>query len=301
MSGIQLTHSGPESGGNYECEWANGYLQAHFISDIGKKRKSNEDSCLLCAPEDDALLDERGVLFAIADGMGGASAGECASRLALDTVTEEFYTGSISSIPDQLRESCELSNERVFYEAKHNPARHGMGTTLSAVLVLKDCVYVAQVGDSRVYLSRDKQDLFQITDDHSLVAEQVRSGIISEEEARNHSMRNLITRAIGIKEAVDVDLFSFKVQRGDTLMICSDGLCNLVNDESIAATLELSNLQGAARILVGKALEGGGTDNISVALIRIVDTPPQGNLEEGAQHISFPSAGLFGKLKRFLT
>ena len=292
----QIYH-GPDDGGNFECNWENTYLSAHMISDVGKKRERNEDSCILCAPQDEGLLECRGYLFAIADGMGGASAGEHASRLALSTFSEQFYNGAETNIPNHVQESIESANEHVFAEAEQHAELSGMGTTLSTVAIVGDCAYIGQVGDSRVYLQRPKADLLQITEDHSLVAEQVRGGIISEEEARNHSLKNLITRAIGIKEDVEVDLFSLRLQKGDTLLICSDGLCNMVEDDDIANALQVETLQTAARLLVGKALEAGGSDNISVALVRVVGVPPKKNLQAGGSQIYAPPTGFWNSLK----
>lgn len=301
MSETDFIQRGPGDGGNFECGWENGYLSAHLISDVGKKRERNEDSCMLCAPTDQGLLESRGFLFAVADGMGGASAGEHASHLALTALSEEFYDGGDTNIPHKMEESIETANQKVFGESERVPEYHGMGTTLSTLSIVGDCAYVGQVGDSRVYLQRKNSDLLQITEDHSLVAEQVRGGIISEAEARTHSLKNLITRAIGIKDEVDVDLFSLRVMKGDTLLICSDGLCNMVDDPDIADALHLETLQDAARLLVGKALEAGGSDNISVALIRVVDPPPKGNMQSGCSQIYPPVPGFWTALKGYFS
>ncbi len=298
MADIALTRCGPDGAGNFEYQWAGGPLRAHLISDVGRKRKHNEDSMILCAPANEDMANERGAFFAIADGMGGASAGERASRVALRTTIDQFYSGPLINIPEHLRESIEVANMVVFREAEDDPALHGMGTTMSAVAIVHDCAYIGQVGDSRVYLARGKGDFLQITHDHSLVAEQVRGGIISEEEARNHSLKNLITRAVGIKDIVQVDLFSMRLKKGDTLLICSDGLSNMVRDEDIASCMQMENLQGAARILVGKALEAGGDDNISVALVRMEGSPRHAVLHDGGTPVPVNSTGIVGKMRR---
>ena len=299
MALIPLTKIGPEAAGNYEFQWTGPYLQAHLLSDVGKKRAHNEDSCLLCVPEDEAIARSHGMLFAVADGMGGANAGEFASRLALQTICEWYFgLPPANGITTLLRESVAQSNRRVFEEAESNTERRGMGTTLSAALVVGQYLYAAQVGDSRIYLQRPDCPLKQVTEDHSLVAEQLRSGMITAEEARTHSMKNLITRAIGIKDAVKTDLFSVKLQKGDTLLICSDGLCNMVNDEIVSRALGLSNLQGVARRLVGHALEGGGSDNITTVIIRITDVPPATQAELDATPVSIPRPRLITSLKR---
>lgn len=301
MSETDRIHRGPANGGNFECDWKNAYLSAYLISDVGKKRERNEDACILCAPTDEDLLECRGYLFAIADGMGGASAGEHASHLALSAFSEEFYNGEETNIPNHVQESIENANGHVFAEAEQHAELNGMGTTLSTLSILGDCAYIGQVGDSRIYLKRPRAGLIQITEDHSLVAEQVRNGVITEEEARNHSLKNLITRAIGIKEDVDVDLFSLRLQKEDTLLICSDGLCNMVEDADIAEALQVEPLKTCARLLVGKALEAGGTDNVSVALVRVTGTPPKKNLQAGASQVYAPVSGFWNRLKQIFS
>lgn len=297
MPVIPHTEFGPENGGNFECGWTSQYLQAHIISDVGRKRSHNEDSCILCAPEDKALAKERGIMLAVADGMGGASAGEHASQLSLSVLTEDYFSDVAGSIPLRLNRAIARANSRIYLEGEENPEYHGMGTTLSSLTILGDCAYIAHVGDSRVYISRGDR-LVQITEDHSLVAEQVRSGIISEEEARTHSLKNLITRAVGIKEDVEIDLFSLHIQRDDLFLICSDGLNNMVEDNEIADSLHASTLQGIARVLVGKALEYGGSDNISVALLRVIQSPQKNKLQVGCEEIEPFEDSLFGKLKK---
>ena len=296
---IPHTEFGPEDGGNFEYGWTDHYLEAHIISDVGRKRSYNEDSCVLCAPEDKVLAKERGIMLAIADGMGGASAGEYASRLSLSILTEDYYSDVAGSIPMRLNRAITRANSRIYAEGEENPEYHGMGTTLSSLTITGDCAYIAHVGDSRVYVSRGDQ-LVQITEDHSLVAEQVRSGIISEEEARTHSLKNLITRAVGIKEDVEADLLCLHIQRDDLFLICSDGLNNMVKDDEIADSLHASTLQGIARVLVGKALESGGSDNISVAVLRVIQSPPKSELHVGCEEVEPFDDSLFNRLKNLV-
>ncbi len=299
MSAVPLTKYGPDKGGNYEYQWKGQFLEAHFLSDIGKQREHNEDCCILCAPEDASLVQDRGILFAVADGMGGASAGEFASRLALQTLCEEYFSGSRKGIPAGLVRAVERANRRIYEEAESNPQYQGMGTTISAVLVRGHWAYVAQVGDSRVYVARDKA-VQQITDDHSLVAEQLRNGYITEQEARNHSLKNLITRAVGIKDEVAIDLFTIHIKKDDTILLCSDGLSNMVLDDEIARSLAIDNVQGACRVLVGRALEEGGNDNVTVAVVRVTEQPPKAELDEGGTEITIAPPGLLGKLKKLI-
>ena len=301
MASLPFTVRGPETGGNFEYQWSGPFFEAHFLSDVGKKRSHNEDSCLLCAPEDPAEGEAQGYLLSVADGMGGASAGEFASRLALKTLCEEFYQTTGGTVPERLRAALEAANHNIFDAAEHTPEYYGMGTTVSALVIKGAGAYIAQVGDSRVYVSREGCRIHQLTDDHSLVAEQVRNGHITKEEANNHALRHLITRAVGIREQVSTDLFSFRIREGDTLLICSDGLTNVVDDNLIADALRLSSLQGAARVLVGRALENGGPDNISVALVRITAPPTRLALESGATEVTLPDGGLFNKLRKLIS
>lgn len=269
-----------------------------MLSDVGKKREKNEDSCLLCIPEPASLADERGLLFAVADGMGGASAGEHASRMALHTMSTTYFRGPAQPVPMGMRTAVETANELIFEESENNPEYSGMGTTVSSIVVLGDWAYIAQVGDSRVYLLRERSGIHQLTHDHSLVAEQVRSGLISEEEARNHALKNLITRAVGIKDTVRVDLFAVQLRPEDTLLLCSDGLCNMVSDSEIAAALALGDLKYCTRKLVEQALEGGGTDNITAVTLRVTGTPPRREMQQGAEEIELSGSGLLGRLRR---
>jgi protein phosphatase len=128
---IPLTQKGPSEGENFEYHWIGEFVEAHLLSDVGKKRKRNEDSCIVCAPADPALAEARGLLFAVADGMGGASAGDFASHLALDVLVDEYYHGPSNNIPLRLRDALDAANQRVFIEAESNLERHGMGTTVS--------------------------------------------------------------------------------------------------------------------------------------------------------------------------
>ena len=301
MAVVSQTHTGPEKGGNYEFHWCGSFLEVHLISDVGKKRSRNEDCCALCVPDDRQLLDDRGVLLAVADGMGGVSGGDFASRLALQTLAEEYYSRRESTTPARLNESVNQANRRIFQEAENHPEYYGMGTTISVMLIMGDHAYIAQVGDSRVYLLRKSEPIWQITDDHSLVAEQVRNGYISEQEARTHSLKNLITRAVGTKEAVAVDLFAVQIKQGDTFLICSDGLSNVVEDMELGKAMSAESLQGVARVLVGRALQAGAPDNVTAALIRVTAVPPKSKLEPGAQKVSPARPGLLSTLRKLIS
>ncbi len=301
MAVMPAPHIGPDMGGNFEYQWSGDFVQAHLLSDVGKKRNQNEDACVLCAPDEHETHNGAGLLIGVADGMGGANGGGFASQTALQTIVDAYYGQASGSIPDRLGAAIEQANERIFQEADSRPELQGMGTTVSLVVIKGEYAYIAQVGDSRVYLSRHGRPIQQLTDDHSLVAEQVRNGFLSENEARNHSMRNLITRAVGTRKAIKADLFFLRLERHDSLLICSDGLSNVVSDEEIDEAMHLPSLQGAARILVGHALEGGAPDNITVAALRVTKTPPHARLEEGALHAPVEASSFLARLKGIFT
>ena len=292
---------GPEDGLNCSFQWGGEYVRVILRSDVGRKRKNNEDSCMVLAPGEQEDMERRGILFAVADGMGGASAGEHASRLALQCLAEGYYDpGFHGGTPQALRAAIELANMTVFEESEDNPAYAGMGTTMSAVAVMGNWGYIAQVGDSRVYLVRQELGIRQITDDHSLVAEQMRNGLLNEDEAKNHSLKNLITRAVGIKDAVDVDLFALELQPGDRLLVCSDGLSNMVQDGLMLSTATgAADLEGAVEGLVNEALEAGGLDNITVLLLEVTAPPPRTYYQAGGQKLTFGNEGLFRRMRNW--
>ncbi|NCB64487.1 MAG: serine/threonine-protein phosphatase, partial [Clostridia bacterium] len=193
--GEYITFIGPGEELRCEQDWSGPYIEASLASDVGRKRKNNEDSCLLCVPRDEFGAEWRGHLFAVADGMGGASAGERASFLTLQCLAEKYFDESLKGMaPAVLKAAIDHANRAVFAEAEGNPVYEGMGTTISAMAIMGNWAYVGQVGDSRLYLVREGIGIRQITEDHSLVAEQMRNGLLNEEEARNHSLKNLITR-----------------------------------------------------------------------------------------------------------
>ncbi|HEY4976916.1 MAG TPA: Stp1/IreP family PP2C-type Ser/Thr phosphatase [Gaiellaceae bacterium] len=240
-------------------------------TDTGRKRRRNEDA-LVCEPP----------LFAIADGMGGAKAGEVASRLAAETLREQEL-GDLSA-PEQTVELIREANRRVFAYSSENASARGMGTTMTVALVEENKVTIGHVGDSRAYLLRDEQ-LTQLTQDHSLVAELVRSGRLSAEEAESHPRRSVITRALGTDSEVEVDVFSLQGQDRDIYLLCSDGLTSMVSDDEIASLLSASrdDLDEATRKLVAAANQAGGEDNISVVLFSLEGVEPEPGQEQAAE------------------
>jgi protein phosphatase len=221
-------------------------------SDTGKKRRRNEDSYVVAPP-----------IFAVADGMGGAQAGEVASKLAAAAL-EDTDSGS-SSGQERVVSLIQEANRRVYARANTDPATSGMGTTMTVALVEGQVVTIGHVGDSRAYLVRAGR-LEQLTEDHSLVNELLKSGKLSPQEAETHPQRSVITRAVGTDPDVDVDAFTVDALEGDVFLLCSDGLTDMVDDEGILDVVERyhDDLDRVAKSLVSAANRGGGEDNITV-------------------------------------
>jgi PPM family protein phosphatase len=227
------------------------------LSHPGRRRRQNEDAYVVEPP-----------LFAVADGMGGAKAGEVASGLAAAAVQESGNDGQSGEA--RVEALIAEANRRVFMRASEDREASGMGTTMTVALLEDDRVAFGHVGDSRAYLIRDGQ-LEQLTDDHSLVAELVRSGKLTPEEAETHPQRSVITRALGTEADVDVDTFSVAVEPGDLFLLCSDGLTSMIDDQTILGAVEQNrgNLEEAAKALVNAANRGGGEDNITVIFFEV--------------------------------
>jgi PPM family protein phosphatase len=232
------------------------------VTDPGRKRRRNEDS-YVCDPP----------LFAVADGMGGAKAGEIASRMAAATVRDDAV--SAPSPEEHVTALIHEANRRVFERSSADESASGMGTTMTVALVNDGEVTVGHVGDSRAYLIRAGR-LEQVTDDHSLVAELVRSGKLSPEDAESHPQRSVITRVLGTEPDVDVDTFRIATEPGDLFLLCSDGLTSMVDDGTILSIAEQNraDLQVAAKALVQAANRGGGEDNVTVVFFEISDSDP---------------------------
>ncbi len=226
-------------------------------TDAGRVRRRNEDSLVVEPP-----------LFVVADGMGGAQAGEVASRLAA-AAFREYHAADDLGPEERVQAIIQEANRRIYERARSDAGASGMGTTVTAALVTGGEVVVGHVGDSRAYRIRDGR-LEQLTEDHSLVADLVRSGRLSPEEAGEHPQRSVITRALGTDPEVDVDTLVLRPDPGDLFLLCSDGLPTMVGDEEIVRTIERAKtLEDAARDLVRAANSGGGEDNITVVLFRV--------------------------------
>ena len=230
-------------------------VQVHALTDVGKVRKSNQDAL---------VVDETMLLYGVADGMGGHNGGETASAGARDGLIEALR-GKDASL-DALREGVTKVNADLFKQQAEDESLSGMGTTLSVIWMSEHFVYLGHVGDSRVYRFREGK-LEQMTDDHSLVGELMRAGYLTPEEAENHPQKNVILRAVGTEEGIDVDLAVEERRPGDLWLICSDGLHGLVKDSTMEAILSVNTAEAAAKLLMDAALAAGGRDNISVVLV----------------------------------
>jgi PPM family protein phosphatase len=243
------------------------------VTDVGRKRKGNEDSL---------FVNPQQHLFVVADGMGGHAAGEVASKIAVDSINEFVCLTSgdeeitwpfgldenISYDGNRLKTSVRYANRKVLEATQERADYEGMATTVAAVLVDGEQANVAHVGDSRVYLHRDGE-LKQLTSDHSWVNEQIQSGIISADQARSHPLRNVVTRALGGKPDLQVDMQLHTMKEADTLLLCSDGLTGMLPDDEINTVLNDAggDVKAAAQSLVDAANARGGDDNITVLLI----------------------------------
>ena len=226
-------------------------------TDAGRVRRRNEDSFVLDPP-----------LFAVADGMGGAQAGEVASRLAA-AAFREYHDADRLEPAERVEAIIQEANRRIYERARTDAEASGMGTTVTAAILTNGRVSIGHVGDSRAYRIRNGE-LEQLTEDHSLVADLMRSGRLTPEEADAHPQRSVITRALGTDADVDVDTVTVDVEPGDLFLLCSDGLTTMVPEEDILRIAqEADNLDGAARTLVRAANSGGGEDNITVVLFKV--------------------------------
>jgi protein phosphatase len=237
------------------------------VSDVGRKRDHNEDAF---------LVNARLGIYAVADGMGGHQGGERASRLALQVVESEIEAArSAGSLPPAggnghagrvVERAAHKAGEAIYAAAQGDPELHGMGTTLTAMLVHRGRAYVAHVGDSRCYLYRDGRCL-QLTEDHSWVNEQVRAGLLSPEGARESKFKHIITRSVGFERHVSVDGVTLAIEPGDCFLLCSDGLSNLVEGDEIARVLGAHFYNKVPPLLVELANDRGGDDNVTVVLL----------------------------------
>lgn len=237
-------------------------------TDMGRVRENNEDKFDFYEPDEPEILAARGSLYVVADGIGGALAGQIASEMMVKRLISGYYGSSAPDPDDALRCAISETNDRIYHLAQLIPERTGMGTTLTAAIFLQDDVIVAQVGDSRAYLIRDGE-LRQVTTDHSWVEEQVRSGALSRMDAEASPYRNVITRSVGAGPTVAPDIFHETCRVGDVWVLCSDGLTGHVGEDEIVRVASAHGPSEAARQLIELANSRGGRDNITVFVLSV--------------------------------
>lgn len=234
--------------------------QVWAVSDKGNRRESNQDSY---------LVNENLGLFVVADGMGGHSGGEVASSLAVQTLEVELKSMKSMEIPvrELVQKIYEKASIRIFDKAAiESPELIGMGTTMVSCYIADNRVYIGNVGDSRCYLF-DQENLWQLTEDHSLINEQIRTGLLKPEQAANFTGRNVITRSVGYERIVQPDVIDREIKAGETYLLCSDGLSGLVPDNKILDCFKTKSLNEVALALVNLALAHGGDDNVTVLVL----------------------------------
>ncbi|HYM62079.1 MAG TPA: Stp1/IreP family PP2C-type Ser/Thr phosphatase [Thermoanaerobaculia bacterium] len=248
-------------------------LEAYGLTHVGRQRQHNEDSF---------LVEDKAHLFLVADGMGGHAAGEIASRIAVDSISEfilhtkeddgtwpHAYDENLKRSTNRLMAAVRIANQRVLEAMRKDARLRGMGTTVVACLADETTMSVAHVGDSRAYLIRGQQ-LSRITNDHSWVFEQVQAGMLTEAEAEKHPLRNVITRALGGALQVTPDASEIQPEAGDIFLLCSDGLTGMVpEDEILRLVADSGGLEQSCQLLIDKANERGGLDNVTAILVRI--------------------------------
>ena len=234
-------------------------MRVYSATNIGMKRKMNQD--YVFASQD--TVGNLPNLFAVADGMGGHNAGDYASSHAVRILVDEIREDTDYNPVKVIRHAIETANTEIIEQAQKDEKLRGMGTTMVVATIVGQYAYVANVGDSRLYLINDK--IRQLSKDHSLVEEMVRLGGIKAEEARNHPDKNIITRAIGVKENVEPDIYEYRLKKGDIILMCTDGLSNMVEDEDMFNIVKGSrDVVEAVQMLIEKANSNGGRDNIGV-------------------------------------
>lgn len=236
-------------------------MKTFSMTDIGRKREINQDYVFAT----DETIGNLPNLLVVADGMGGHRAGDFASRFTVEVLAEEVQNSKETHPGQILGNAIQTANERLMEEAAKDSRLEGMGTTLVAATILDHVLYFANVGDSRLYLIN--KEIRQLSKDHSMVEEMVRLGGLTEEEAKHHPDKNIITRAMGVKDKVEPDFFEYRLKGGDTILMCSDGLTNMVDDDEIFQIVKSArDIVEAVETLIQRANENGGSDNIGIVL-----------------------------------
>jgi serine/threonine protein phosphatase PrpC len=265
-------------------EWM---VESSQLSDVGRKRRHNEDYVGFYEPGRPADLEAHGRLYVVADGVGGAAAGEVASEYVVKKIIHAYYQNPGGELGARLQKAIEEANADVFAQNLSRADHREMATTVVAAVIRGDELVVANVGDSRAYIVRDKT-IEQITEDHSLVAEMISDGSITAEQAETHPYRNVILRSVGAHETVQVDLFFRELAPNDILILCSDGLTHHVSDQELADAACAYPPAEATRRLVALANERGGEDNITVGIIHVSNSLVQGEVADAGQPPEMP-------------
>ncbi|MDD3141178.1 MAG: Stp1/IreP family PP2C-type Ser/Thr phosphatase [Lachnospiraceae bacterium] len=237
-------------------------MKIFSMTDVGKKREINQDFIYTS----DEQLGNLPNLFVVADGMGGHRAGDFASKYTVEILEREIKVCEETRPEIILRNAIQIANNKIIEAAADDEHLKGMGTTVVAATIIDHMIYFANVGDSRLYLIN--QEITQMTKDHSLVEEMVRMGGIRQEDAKHHPDKNIITRAIGAKDRIEIDFYEYRLKKGDTILMCTDGLSNLVDDEEMFHIIKSSrDIVEAGVELIETANNNGGSDNISVVIV----------------------------------
>ena len=236
-------------------------MKYYSMTDVGRKREVNQDHVFATGNPVGPFPN----LLVVADGLGGHKAGDFASKYTVQVFCQELEKSSTDKPGDILKRSVVIANNELIRVAKSDVKLEGMGTTLVAATIIGNTLYFANVGDSRLYLINDK--IRQLSKDHSLVEEMVRLGGIKAEEAKHHPDKNIITRAIGVKNDVEVDIYEYRLKKGDIILMCTDGLSNMVEDEDMFDIVKgARDIVEAVEMLIEKANSNGGRDNIGVVM-----------------------------------
>ena len=236
-------------------------MRVFSATDVGQKRHMNQDFIYTS----EGAVGNLPNLFVVADGMGGHNAGDFASRYGVSVLVESIRKDKNFNPVKIMRNAIEAANREVYNQSRNDPSMAGMGTTMVVCTIVGGYAYIANVGDSRLYLAAS--EMTQVTQDHSLIAEMVRLGELTPEEGRNHPDKNIITRAVGTSEIIKIDFFDMKPETGDQILMCSDGLSNMVGDDRIYEILKGEDTEDKAQVLVDEANANGGRDNIAVIVI----------------------------------
>jgi len=234
-------------------------IAAEGLTDVGRKRKTNQDKYLVANEQQ---------LFGVADGMGGHRGGDVASRLAVETIQSFIKSHTKEDVEATLTAALREASQKIYNESSTHEELAGMGTTATFAWVRGNRIFIAHVGDSRAYLIRDDK-IWQLTEDHSLVHEQVKAGLIPEEAERNHLLKNVLTRSVGFEPEVKVDIYQKDLEKGDCYLICSDGLQTKVKDEEILRIVSKNGTKEACKRLIDAANSYGGDDNVTTVLLKV--------------------------------